>query len=83
MIGKRKSAHNAENTCCNCPAAIFKGNVNFRSCGQLKEEIDSKIQDSQIIIECARRPELGYYEPSITFEECPEWIMTPNGLMLR
>jgi len=78
--------HNAEKTCWNCPAAILKGNVDFRSCGQSKEEIKKKMEenpDFQVVIECARRPELGHFEPSITFEQCPEWTKTEYGLMLK
>jgi UDP-sulfoquinovose synthase len=75
-------AHNAEKTCWNCPAAIFKGNVDFRACGQSMEDIKS-IEEGMIVIECSRRPELGHFEPSITFEECPEWVPFPYGLMLR
>ena len=74
--------HNAHKTCWNCPAAIFKGNVDFRACGQSMEEIKS-IEEGQIVIECSRRPELGHFEPSITFEQCPEWILFPYGLMLK
>jgi len=77
---------NAEKTCWNCPAAILKGNVDFRSCGQSKEEIKKKMEenpDFQVVIECARRPELGHFEPSITFEQCPEWQETKYGLMLK
>ncbi len=36
-----------------------------------------------IVIECRRRTELGYFEPNITFEQCPEWIPTNLGYMLK
>ena len=75
-------AHNAEKTCWNCPAAIFKGNVDFRACGQSMEEIKS-FEEGMIVIECARRPELGHFEPTITFEQCPEWVLFEYGLMLK
>ncbi len=78
--------HNADKTCWNCPAAIFKGNVDFRACGQSKEEIKKQMgPEGQIMIECKRRPELGHFEPSITFEQCPEWEFKEqyNVYMLR
>jgi UDP-sulfoquinovose synthase len=40
-------------------------------------------EDGQLVIECKRQPELGHFEPSITFEECPEWLESDNGLLLR
>lgn len=79
-------AYNADKTCWNCPAAIFKGNVDFRACGQSREEIKKKLgPEGQIMIECKRRPELGHFEPSITFEECPEWELNReyNMYMLK
>ncbi len=78
--------HNSEKTCWNCPAAILKGNVDFRSCGQSKEEIKKRMEenpDFNVVIECARRPELGHFEPNITFDQCPEWKETEYGLMLK
>ncbi len=74
--------HNAQKTCWNCPAAIFKGNVDFRACGQSMEDIKS-VEEGHIVIECGRRPELGHFEPTITFEQCPEWVPCGYGLMLR
>ncbi len=74
--------HNANKTCWNCPAAILKGNVDFRGCGQSRR-IVPKGDDKQLMIECARRPELGHYEPSITFEQCPEWRETEFGYLLK
>jgi len=78
------SEKNADKTCWNCPAAIFKGNVDFRACGQSQSEIKSKLGDEgQIMIECSRRPELGYYEPTISFEQCDEWIKGEYGYQLK
>ncbi|MFP3872785.1 MAG: NAD-dependent epimerase/dehydratase family protein [Candidatus Natronoplasma sp.] len=74
--------HNAEDTCWNCPAAKFKGNVDFRGCGQSRR-IVPKGEDKQLMIECRRRPELGHFEPSITFEQCPEWEEMEYGYMLK
>lgn len=66
--------HNANKTCWNCPSAIFKGNVDFRACGQTTEQIKSKLgPDGQTMLECKRRPDLGHFEPTITFEDCTEW----------
>jgi len=78
--------HNKHKTCWNCPAAVLKGNVDFRACGQTKEEIEQQAKDNpdmQVVITCKRRPSLGYFEPGITFEECPEYIETEYGYMLR
>ena len=78
------SSFNAQKTCWNCPAAIFKGNVDFRACGQSQDEIKAKLGDEgQIMIECSRRPDLGYFEPSITFEQCTEWVEGKYGLQLK
>ncbi|HUV42534.1 MAG TPA: NAD-dependent epimerase/dehydratase family protein [Patescibacteria group bacterium] len=74
--------HNKNKTCWNCPAAIFKGNVDFRACGQEKK-VESLREDGQIVIECSRRPKLGHYEPNITFEQCPEWEKTKYGYLLK
>lgn len=75
---------NADKTCWNCPAAIFKGNVDFRACGQSKEDIKVKhSEEGQIMIECSRRPELGHFEPTITFQQCPEWEEKEFGYMLK
>ncbi len=74
--------HNAEKTCWNCPAAVLKGNVDFRACGQSVDSIMGKIENEGLVIECARRPELGFFEPSLTFEECPEWKPTEFGYLL-
>ncbi len=75
--------HNAEKTCWNCPAAILKGNVDFRACGQSIEVIRRKMETEGILIECARQPDLGHFEPTITFEECPEWRPTKYGYLLE
>lgn len=72
---------NAKKTCWNCPAAKFKGNVDFSACGQSKELMND--EDAQIMIECRRRKDLGHFEPEITFEECPEWQETDYGYMLK
>ncbi|MHA1329094.1 MAG: NAD-dependent epimerase/dehydratase family protein, partial [Promethearchaeota archaeon] len=75
--------HNAEKTCWNCPAAKLMGNVDFRACGQARFlEVDAD-EEEEIVIECRRRPELGYFEPNITFQQCPEWIPMEYGYMLK
>jgi UDP-sulfoquinovose synthase len=73
--------HNQDKTCWNCPAAVLKGNVDFRACGQSREKFED--EDMQVMIECARRPELGHLEPTITFAECPEWVESEYGLLLK
>jgi UDP-sulfoquinovose synthase len=78
-----KKTHNADLTCWNCPAAILKGNVDFRACGQSSERLRELKEDKQVVIECKRRPELGHFEPTITFKECPEWELTEYGYMLK
>ena len=75
--------HNAEKTCWNCPAAILKGNIDFRACGQSLEAIRKRIETEGLMIECARQPDLGRFEPTITFEECPEWRLTEYGYLLE
>jgi UDP-sulfoquinovose synthase len=78
-----KKLPNAEKTCWNCPAAKLMGNIDFRACGQAgKLNLDAD-EDQEIAIECRRRPELGYFEPNITFEQCPEWEVTDFGYMLK
>ena len=75
---------NAEKTCWNCPAAIIKNNVGFRPYGQSRASIKAKLgQEGQITIECSRRPDLGNFEPTITFEQCLEWIEGKYGYQLR
>lgn len=73
--------HNKDKTCWNCPAAKLKGNVDFRSCGQSKEELHDK--NKETMIECQRREELGQFEPNITFEQCPEWEESEYGYKLK
>jgi len=53
--------HNAHKTCWNCPAAILKGNVDFRACGQSIEAIRRRIEREGLLIECARLPDLGHF----------------------
>jgi UDP-sulfoquinovose synthase len=75
--------HNAEKTCWSCPAAILRGHVDFRACGQSRERFKKIREEGHIVIECQRRPELGHFEPTITFEECPEWELTEYGYLLK
>ncbi|MFX0039693.1 MAG: NAD-dependent epimerase/dehydratase family protein [Promethearchaeota archaeon] len=75
--------HNAEKTCWNCPAAKLMGNVDFRACGQARDLGLELGEDQEIVIECRRRQELGYFEPNITFEQCPEWEPTDYGYVLK
>lgn len=73
--------HNDGLTCWNCPAAVLKGNVDFRACGQSFRRISS-YGGGDVVIECSRRPELGFFEPTISFEQCVEWKPTPYGRLL-
>lgn len=75
--------HNGNKTCWNCPAANLIGNVDFRACGQARELQVDVSEGEEILIECRRRPELDYFEPNITFEQCPEWIPSDFGYMLK
>jgi UDP-sulfoquinovose synthase len=54
--------------------------VDFRACGQAAFR---KAAQGQLVVECRRRPEIGYFDPnSITFESCSEWKETPDGYLL-
>jgi len=79
--------HNADLTCWNCPAIDLAGKVDFRACGQSTEAFRKELSedsDIQIMAECKRRPELGLFDPTgITYEQCPEWVSTPYGYMLK
>jgi UDP-sulfoquinovose synthase len=79
--------HNAKYTCWNCPAIDLAGKVDFRACGQSVKQFDKTLDSSQethIMAECKRRPELGLYDPTaITFQECPQWQETPYGYILK
>lgn len=76
-------SHNCNKTCWNCPAAIFKGDANFRAGGQTKQNIKQSQEDIGTVIGCSRRPELGNFKPNVTFEQCPEWNLTDKGYMLK
>lgn len=59
----------------------FKGHVDFRACGQAAFR---RAAEGQLVVECRRRPEIGYFDPlSITFESCSEWKKTDCGYMLE
>ena len=75
--------HNAKKTCWNCPAAKLMGNIDFRACGQARDKGLELGEEEEIVIECRRRPDLGYFEPNIPFEQCPEWNPTDYGYMLK
>lgn len=79
--------HNAKCTCWNCPAINLAGKVDFRACGQSVEHFGKTLDSSQethIMAECKRRPELGLFDPmGITFKECPQWVKTRYGYMLK
>jgi UDP-sulfoquinovose synthase len=77
--------HNADRTCWNCPAIDLAGKVDFRACGQSVEAFHpDDDSDVYVMAQCHRRPKLGLFDPmSITFEECPEWVPSPYGYMLK
>jgi len=79
--------HNSHCTCWNCPAVDLTGKVDFRACGQSREVFSAGLsEDSEayVLAECKRRPDLGLFDPmSITFEDCPEWQMSPYGYLLK
>ena len=83
----QKKLHNRESTCWNCPAINLAGKVDFRACGQSTTKFEKSLDgasETHIMAECKRRPELGLFDPTgITFEECPEWIETPYGYLLK
>jgi UDP-sulfoquinovose synthase len=78
-----EKTHNRDKTCWNCPVAKFEGNVDFRACGQGMKKVSVDGEDEQIVIECNRRPDLGRYEPNITFNQCPQWEKSDYGLKLK
>jgi len=79
--------HDGECTCWNCPAIDLAGKVDFRACGQSVKHFEKKADDTQetyIMAECKRRPELGLFDPTgISFEDCPQWQKTPYGYLLK
>lgn len=79
--------HNAKCTCWNCPAINLAGKVDFRACGQSIKQFDKTAdatEETHIMAECKRRPELGLFDPmDIAFEECPQWQKSPYGYMLK
>lgn len=85
--GELSKNHNAECTCWNCPAIDLTGRVDFRSCGQSREDFSKELgedSESYIVAECHRRHQLGLYDPmTVTLQECPEWKPTPYGRLLK
>ncbi|MBL7070843.1 MAG: NAD-dependent epimerase/dehydratase family protein [Candidatus Omnitrophica bacterium] len=70
----KEKIFNAKCTCRNCPAADFGG----------KSEKDQGGSEARVMVECRRRPELGFFDPTnVTFEKCSEWISTPYGYFLK
>jgi len=79
--------HNKYCTCWNCPAIDLAGKVDFRACGQSVRQFEKSADSSQetyVMAECKRRPELGLFDPmGITFQECPEWVESLYGYLLK
>jgi len=61
-----------EKTCLDCPFALLKAIINLRSCCQSTEELREKIGEGKILIECIKRPDIGFFEPTLDMKECPE-----------
>ena len=78
-----KNLVNSNETCLSCPAIRILGTVNFNVCCQSLEKIIKANEEGHILIRCSRRPELGLFEPSITFQQCTEWIETKNRYVLK
>ncbi len=55
--------------CVKCPHAVYGGSVLFRSCSLANRNS----VEGCMFIECNKRPELGFFEPSIRATECPVW----------
>jgi len=72
---------NAKYNCWNCPALNLKGYVDFRACGQTSKLVN----EGYVMAECHRRPDLGVFEPEISFEQCSEWKLNKdyNMYMLK
>ena len=83
MKSKENERINEENNCLNCPAAIILGKVNFNSCGQTMDKSRSSDDTMNILIRCVKRPELGIFEPTITFDQCPIWINEKNKFVFK
>ena len=62
-----------ENCRC-CQHALTVGNVNLRSCSVAS----TASKDAQRLIECTKRPELGFFEPTISTDSCPVWLVSPE-----
>ena len=56
-----------DHTCVKCPHAVYGGSVLFRSCSLANRDS----VEGSMFIECNKRPELGFFEPSIRTQECP------------
>ena len=56
-----------DHTCVKCPNAVYGGSVLFRSCSLANR---NSVEGS-MFIECNKRPELGFFEPSIRTDDCP------------
>ena len=78
-----KSLENSDGTCLSCPAVRILGTVNFNICCQSLDKIIKANEEGEILIKCIRRPELGLFEPNITFQQCPEWINLRKNYALK
>ncbi|MFX1453672.1 MAG: hypothetical protein ACFFCM_22770 [Promethearchaeota archaeon] len=70
----KKKINNRQETCLDCPSAIIQGKVDFNCCCQILDKEIGDNEQSEILIKCSRRPELGLFEPNFTIQQCQEWI---------
>jgi len=56
-----------DQTCVKCPYAVYGGSVLFRSCSLSNRNS----VEGGMFIECTKRPDLGFFEPSIRASEWP------------
>lgn len=70
----KKNINNRQKTFLVCPTAIIQDKIDFGYCCQTLDKKLRENEQSAILIECGRRPELGFFETNITFQHCREWI---------
>ncbi len=59
-----------DHTCVKCTHSVYGGSVLFRSCSL----VNRNSVEGSMFIECNKRPELGFFEPSIRTQECPAML---------
>lgn len=56
-------------TCLNCDAFIPQGSLDLGGCGQSENDDVG----NHVMGRCKLRPEIGLFEPTISFDDCPCW----------